>query len=302
MNRSKKIIVVMVMLLSIIGITVGITYATFTYVKFGTTENTMTTGSISFVYDEKEAAGNGITLTNAMPKSDRDGKILIGNKQVFDFQIAANTVGTPMVYEVLGEKQGGSTLDESVVKIYLTTISGDTETSTPLTEKNGKVLTYNQLTDTTLNKQTGKTLYQEAIALNMVYSKSFRLRMWISEDATSIDGVWNYSNKVFSLKINITANGENSEIPQYADKTGASIPEPLEGMIPVTYNGTNWVKADTTAKWYDYQTQMWANAVTVTETNRNSLKNSAAGTVIPMSDINTMWVWIPKYEYKVEGQ
>ncbi|MEG2283843.1 MAG: hypothetical protein RSB99_04365, partial [Bacilli bacterium] len=69
-------------------------------------------------------------------------------------------------------------------------------------------------------------------------------------------------------------------------------------MIPVVWNGSNWVKADTTAKWYDYKTQMWANAVTVTETNRNSLKNSAAGTVIPMSDINTMWVWIPKYEYK----
>ncbi len=42
---------------------------------------------------------------------------------------------------------------------------------------------------------------------------------------------------------------------------------------------------------------MWANAVTVTDTNRSTYLSANAGTEIPMDDINTMWVWIPRYTY-----
>ena len=83
----------------------------------------------------------------------------------------------------------------------------------------------------------------------------------------------------------------------YQDESGANVPKLVDGMIPVTYNGTNWVKADIVNKWYDYNSQEWANTVTVTETNRSAYMSAEAGTIIPMSDINTMWVWIPRYEY-----
>ncbi|MDD4809188.1 MAG: prepilin-type N-terminal cleavage/methylation domain-containing protein, partial [Bacilli bacterium] len=85
----------------------------------------------------------------------------------------------------------------------------------------------------------------------------------------------------------------------YTDLSGASIPELTEGMIPVIYNGTNWVKADTTKKWYDYNLKEWANAVTVTSINRTTHLNAGPGAIIPMSDINTMWVWIPRYKYAI---
>ncbi|MGE5455760.1 MAG: prepilin-type N-terminal cleavage/methylation domain-containing protein [Ignavibacteriales bacterium] len=88
-------------------------------------------------------------------------------------------------------------------------------------------------------------------------------------------------------------------IPLYADASGASIPELTTGMIAVKWDGTNWVKADTDDKWYDYNDKKWANAVTVTSTNRATLLSAAAGTVIPLSDINTMWVWIPRYKYAI---
>ncbi|MGE5456451.1 MAG: prepilin-type N-terminal cleavage/methylation domain-containing protein [Ignavibacteriales bacterium] len=78
-----------------------------------------------------------------------------------------------------------------------------------------------------------------------------------------------------------------------------SVPELTTGMIPVKWDGTNWVKADTDDKWYDYNDKTWANAVTVTSTNRSTYQGAAAGTVIPMSDINTMWVWIPRYKYAI---
>ena len=65
---------------------------------------------------------------------------------------------------------------------------------------------------------------------------------------------------------------------------------------------SSWKKADTsntneTYKWYDYDNKMWANAVTVTETNRSTYLSANVGTEINMDDINTMWVWIPRYTY-----
>ena len=75
-------------------------------------------------------------------------------------------------------------------------------------------------------------------------------------------------------------------------------------MIPVYYDNQDnvWRKADAknskkNYKWYDYDNKMWANAVTVTDTNRSTYLSANVGTEIPMDDINTMWVWIPRYTY-----
>ena len=77
-------------------------------------------------------------------------------------------------------------------------------------------------------------------------------------------------------------------------------------MIPVYYDETNdlWKKADstnpnTTYKWYDYTSQMWANAVTVTSGTRSTYNTASVGTTVNMSDIMGFWVWIPRYEYKI---
>ncbi len=86
---------------------------------------------------------------------------------------------------------------------------------------------------------------------------------------------------------------------QMGDSVSPNAPELVGDMIPVVYDGTNWVKADTSTEWYNYDNQEWANAVTVTETNRATLVSSAVGTVIPMDDINAMFVWIPRYSYTI---
>ena len=86
------------------------------------------------------------------------------------------------------------------------------------------------------------------------------------------------------------------------DKSGANAPALLSNMIPVYYDETDsvWKKADSNnnySNWYNYDKKMWANAVTVSETNRNTYLKASARTTIPMSDINTMWVWVPRYTY-----
>ena len=91
------------------------------------------------------------------------------------------------------------------------------------------------------------------------------------------------------------------------DTSGANKPVLASNMIPVYYDETSevWKKADvsnvdTNNPWYSYNSTgeykgRWANAVTVTETNRNKYLNAEPGTIIPMTDINTMWVWIPRF-------
>ncbi len=81
-----------------------------------------------------------------------------------------------------------------------------------------------------------------------------------------------------------------------------------EGMIPVVYDETCesttaadnasgcWEVADKSTEWYNYDDQMWANAVT---TSVASYRTASAGTEIPMSTINSMWVWIPRYKYMI---
>ncbi len=51
--------------------------------------------------------------------------------------------------------------------------------------------------------------------------------------------------------------------------------------------------------WYDYNSKKWANAVLVSETNRDTHLTSEPGTEIPMDDILAFYVWIPRYKYKV---
>ena len=90
------------------------------------------------------------------------------------------------------------------------------------------------------------------------------------------------------------------------DTSGANAPVLDAAMIPVYYDesSSSWKKADEknkdeNHKWYDYNSKMWANSVTVTSTNRSKYLSAEVGTKIPMDDILTMQVWIPRYKYKV---
>ena len=86
------------------------------------------------------------------------------------------------------------------------------------------------------------------------------------------------------------------------DPSGANRPVLAEGMIPITYDGSKWVKADEYGaynNWYDYGNQKWANAVMVTSAKRETYMNADAGTTIPENDILAYYVWIPRYKYKL---
>ena len=76
-----------------------------------------------------------------------------------------------------------------------------------------------------------------------------------------------------------------------------------KGLTPVVYDEDkkSWRVPNTNEEWYNYDEQMWANAVVLGKgkTKRPGEKVTVEG---ENPDALMMFVWIPRYEYKIEGQ
>ncbi len=69
-----------------------------------------------------------------------------------------------------------------------------------------------------------------------------------------------------------------------------------DNLVPVTLADDGTVtKADTTSDWYSYEDKKWANAVILTDEN----KTYNNGDIIPEDNIESYFVWIPKYSYQI---
>ena len=72
------------------------------------------------------------------------------------------------------------------------------------------------------------------------------------------------------------------------------------GLTPVIYDGDNWRVPQIDEEWYNYDEQMWANAVVL---GKNKTKKP--GEVVTVEGDNPdalmMLVYIPRFEYKIEG-
>jgi len=72
-------------------------------------------------------------------------------------------------------------------------------------------------------------------------------------------------------------------------------------LTPVKYTADDgWVIANTSEEWYNYENQEWANAVILKDG-----VSKTEGTPITVDgddpDALAMFVWIPRYEYKIDG-
>ncbi len=121
--------------------------------------------------------------------------------------------------------------------------------------------------------------------------------------------VYNDSNKEQTITLGVSVGLDYNDLSLENDEhlfleygQNVNTPELDTNMIAVKYVDNNWVKANTNNTdndWYNYSEQKWANAVTVSSSTRESYKSASVGTVINMDDIETMWVWIPRYSYSI---
>ena len=202
-NKKKQIIITLIAIISLIVITVGVTYAFFNYAKEGTTDNVVKTGGITFLYTEVSGVGKGISLTDAYPVADSIGKVQVGEGKVFDFKVTSNiSMNSSIGYQVTARKKTGSTLANSAVKVYLTEVNG--------TEQELLLSKYSELDQTDKvdsSKYDERILYEATVPANTKnYEKNFKLRMWVSDDTDFSDGSMN--DKTFTLTVNVYADGK----------------------------------------------------------------------------------------------
>lgn len=108
-----------------------------------------------------------------------------------------------------------------------------------------------------------------------------------------------YTNN--NLTTNYTFSNNSLTIP-YVNVTGnikivgyIPVVNLSNSLIPVTYNGTSWVVTSNNSTWYDYDSQNWANAVIL----KNNVTKNTGDIVDIEQDIMGIFVWIPRYEYKI---
>ncbi len=112
-------------------------------------------------------------------------------------------------------------------------------------------------------------------------------------------GSWDYENWgpiIKNLSKNRTKCQFNFVSKYHETILNGTDPVLKEGLIPVTIEKDGVVKkAYEGREWYDYETQKWANAVIL----EDETKKYYEGDIIPEENIESYFVWIPKYRYKL---
>jgi hypothetical protein len=134
----------------------------------------------------------------------------------------------------------------------------------------------------------------------------------LSDDGIIDIGLINSNEEInYTIKIWLDYNSE-IKVGTFKKKIGVketlgdNLNKPIltDGMIPVYYdsNSNSWYKAPSLNeynKWYSYEEGYWANAITVNSNKRKYYNESEVGTKIENEDINSMWVWIPRFNYSI---
>ena len=276
-NNKALMISLATVLIILIG---GVSYAAYDYSFIGK-DSKLESGSVSIKFLESNT--NVIDLKNALPISDSEGK----KGDSFDFAVTTKaSYKTGLKYDLSVEKlsvdSGYTSLSDNQVKIYLTD-SGNNDLVSPTL-----------ISGLDSNKIYSKT--NKHSSANTKITDKYKLRVWVDSNVDASN--WDQSTKL-EYKFKVGLKSEEVEVV-----AGPNEPVLDNAMIPVYYDesSSSWKKADSSNKdnnWYNYNEKKWANSVTVSSTNRSKYLSASVGTEIPMDDILTMQVWIPRYKYKV---
>ena len=284
--KNKKIILCILGILLVFSILIGLSYAYWLTTNSQENSNIAKAGCFDTKFIENSDA---IKLDSVYPISDSQGTKLTP----FSFTIK-NTCNYDANYQINLETLS-STLKLKNIRVKLS-------------DNNSNLLT-NFSTNTKVLESTDSRLLTSG-TLNSGSSKTFELRVWLDKD-TTLDDINNTMGADNSWEGKITViTALDSSLSNYKDNVIAQAPTLYQGLIPVKYDVSgNVVVADLKEEWYDYKTHEWANAVLVNCSDSTikskyfnsdmSLKDDAVGKTISMDEILQMYVWIPRYRYKL---
>ena len=195
MNNKKQLLLSIGLVLILVLMIVGISYAAFKFTGLGNKPNTITTGAITMEYTESI---NTISMTGALPTTDATGKVRLTAGEYFDFTIKSNIQGNANInWEIAAEDITASSkkIDGKNIKLYLTKLDStgvETQVMAPAVYS----------TDTTENTYTGRPANMMSLAkgtMSASETTNYRLRMYVDEDYNPQGDGGSLS---FSVKIN----------------------------------------------------------------------------------------------------
>ena len=128
MDKKKQLLLSIGLVLILVLMIVGISYAAFKFTGLGNKPNTITTGAITMEYEEST---NTISMTGALPTTDATGKVRLTAGEYFDFTIKSSIKGnTNINWEIAAEDITPSSAKKMAgknIKLYLTKLNGDKE-------------------------------------------------------------------------------------------------------------------------------------------------------------------------------
>ena len=204
MKKRENIVIIIVLVVMILAI-IGVSYAAFNYSGLGTKVNTITTGAIKMTYTEDD---NIISMSGALPTTDKTGKVRLADGEYFDFTISSEITGDVNInYEISAKDVTTSDrkIDGSNIKLYLTRLTDDGEEELMTPE------VYNE--ESSANDYTGRpagemSLYQGS--MNSSESNRYRLRMYVTEEYNPQgDG----GGLEFSVQINVYGKDGEKYVP-----------------------------------------------------------------------------------------
>ena len=289
MNKKLKIALVSVGVLLTISICIGISYAYWLTAKTQTNANVARANCFDTVFIENSSA---INLEKQFPITDEQGETL----KPYSFTIK-NTCTYSANYQINLETLA-STLKLKNLRVKIGTKASNLLSNYPDASAS-KVIS----TATDARRLTVGTL-------DTGDSMTYELRVWLDKD-TTIDDINNTvgADNSWQGKITVTTTLA-PDITNFDDGVIASYPKLYQGLIPVRYDDSgNAVVASSTEEWFNYGKHKWANAVLV-DCSDNTIKNKyfnsdmqlredAVGKTISMDEILQMYVWIPRYRYKL---
>ena len=274
-NKKRKVEIVILVIITLLVIAIGVSYALWVLTKEQTGENVVSTSCLNVTIENEE---DDISLKNTFPILDEEGL----NSKPYKFTIK-NNCEEYADYKISLEMFGETTISSEYIKIALSE-EGDKGVGTLLSEYEAKEeLTVDGAKEGRQIKR-GKLKPSE--------EKKYELKIWIDEDVTKEDGI---ENKIYKSKIVVeSVLGDKP----YTESILNGTDPVLDGdLIPITINEEDGkvTRADETEKWYSYGEQKWANAVIL----RDGVEDPGANEPIKETDIESYFVWIPRYRYEI---
>jgi len=289
--KNKKIGLTIVMCLLLIVVTIGVTYAIFTYTKEGIVENVIESSTVILTYTEGKT---GITLNEAYPMSDEQGKVLTGTNNVFDFTVQANLSRAMSIgYEVTAVKipiVDQIPLEDDEVKLYLeramdpdvtyqevfmpSNFIPSSEPSEIGSPSGSMILDAGNFTN------EGITIYQ------------YRLRLWVDENAEIPSG----ETRKYGVRINVYAK---QGVVNYTDESCFTFDEATgtitdyqssctkNVIIPNTIGGVNVINIGSNA----FRNKQLTSVIipdSVTEIGVSAFENNQLTSVTLGNNVTTM--------------